>query len=155
MCWALPWLMISIVLNQPGAFMFPLNRPCPSTPQSLTPKLMQLRFGANSPRPSPFYSPASNPVQPIRCVITLRISQECYVCVFIKWRKKEKPILNETTKTMIIFSCSFAVYTVFCWIYKDFLWTTGTLVQLLSFTPNTNDYLVKNNTYSRGWYCSI
>ncbi|XP_055360338.1 protein PAT1 homolog 2 isoform X2 [Betta splendens] len=52
--------------NQTGAFMFPLNRPCPSTPQSLTPKMMQLRFGANSPRPSPFYSPSSNPVQPFR-----------------------------------------------------------------------------------------
>ncbi|XP_026206485.1 protein PAT1 homolog 2 isoform X2 [Anabas testudineus] len=52
--------------NQPGGFMFPLNRPCPSTPQSLTPKLMQLRFGANSPRPSPFYSPMTNPVQPFR-----------------------------------------------------------------------------------------
>ncbi|XP_076008400.1 protein PAT1 homolog 2 [Genypterus blacodes] len=53
--------------NQPGAFMFPLNRPCcPSTPQSLTPKMMQLRFGANSPRPSPFYSPSANPVQPLR-----------------------------------------------------------------------------------------
>ncbi|KAF3704443.1 Protein PAT1 -like protein 2 PAT1-like protein 2 Protein PAT1 -like protein a [Channa argus] len=52
--------------NQTGGFMFPLNRPCPSTPQSLTPKLMQLRFGANSPRPSPFYSPSSNPVQHFR-----------------------------------------------------------------------------------------
>ncbi|XP_051795593.1 protein PAT1 homolog 2 isoform X3 [Acanthochromis polyacanthus] len=31
--------------------------------QPLTPKMMQLRFGANSPRPSPFYSPSSNPVQ--------------------------------------------------------------------------------------------
>uniref|UniRef100_A0A3B4AN05 mRNA decay factor PAT1 domain-containing protein n=1 Tax=Periophthalmus magnuspinnatus TaxID=409849 RepID=A0A3B4AN05_9GOBI len=39
-------------------FIFPSNRPCPSTP-----KMMQLRFGANSPRPSPFYSPSSNPVQ--------------------------------------------------------------------------------------------
>lgn len=57
--------------------MFPLNRPCPSTPQSLTPKLMQLRFGANSPRPSPFYSPMTNPVQPFRCVITSCISKEC------------------------------------------------------------------------------
>uniref|UniRef100_A0A8D3B4C0 PAT1 homolog 2 n=1 Tax=Scophthalmus maximus TaxID=52904 RepID=A0A8D3B4C0_SCOMX len=54
------------VLNQPGRFMFPSSRPCPSTPQSLTPKMMQLRFGANSPRPSPFYSPSSNPVQHFR-----------------------------------------------------------------------------------------
>uniref|UniRef100_A0A8D3B4H4 PAT1 homolog 2 n=2 Tax=Scophthalmus maximus TaxID=52904 RepID=A0A8D3B4H4_SCOMX len=52
--------------NQPGRFMFPSSRPCPSTPQSLTPKMMQLRFGANSPRPSPFYSPSSNPVQHFR-----------------------------------------------------------------------------------------
>ncbi|CAB1440080.1 unnamed protein product [Pleuronectes platessa] len=52
--------------NQTGRFMFPFSRPCPSTPQSLTPKMMQLRFGANSPRPSPFYSPSSNPVQHFR-----------------------------------------------------------------------------------------
>ncbi|XP_071403013.1 protein PAT1 homolog 2 [Centroberyx affinis] len=52
--------------NQTGGFLFPLNRPCPSTPQSLNPKMMQLRFGANSPRPSPFYSPSSNPVQHFR-----------------------------------------------------------------------------------------
>ncbi|XP_051272611.1 protein PAT1 homolog 2 isoform X2 [Dicentrarchus labrax] len=52
--------------NQTGGFMFPMNRPCPSTPQSLTPKMMQLRFGANSPRPSPFYSPSSNSVQHFR-----------------------------------------------------------------------------------------
>ncbi|XP_039862561.1 protein PAT1 homolog 2 isoform X3 [Simochromis diagramma] len=49
--------------QQTRAFMFPPTHPCPSTPQ--TPKMMQLRFGANSPRPSPFYSP-SNPVQPFR-----------------------------------------------------------------------------------------
>ncbi|KAM3860050.1 protein PAT1 homolog 2 [Diretmus argenteus] len=52
--------------NQTGAFLFPLNRPCTPTPQPLTPKMMQLRFGANSPRPSPFYSPSSNPVQHFR-----------------------------------------------------------------------------------------
>ncbi|XP_033468016.2 protein PAT1 homolog 2 isoform X1 [Epinephelus lanceolatus] len=34
--------------------------------QSLTPKMMQLHFGANSPRPSPCYSPSSNPVQHFR-----------------------------------------------------------------------------------------
>ncbi|XP_030611389.1 protein PAT1 homolog 2 isoform X3 [Archocentrus centrarchus] len=50
--------------QQTRAFMFPPTCPCPSTPQ--TPKMMQLRFGANSPRPSPFYSPSSNPVQPFR-----------------------------------------------------------------------------------------
>uniref|UniRef100_A0A3Q2D5I2 PAT1 homolog 2 n=1 Tax=Cyprinodon variegatus TaxID=28743 RepID=A0A3Q2D5I2_CYPVA len=43
-------------------FMFPPNRPCPSTPRPLTPKIMQLRFGADSPRPSPFYSPSTNRV---------------------------------------------------------------------------------------------
>lgn len=52
---------------QTGSFMFPINPRCPSTPQSLTPKMMQLRFGANSPRPSPFYSPSSNSVQHFRC----------------------------------------------------------------------------------------
>ncbi|XP_041829030.1 protein PAT1 homolog 2 [Melanotaenia boesemani] len=52
--------------NQTGGLMFPPTRPCPSTPQPLTPKMMQLRFGANSPRPSPFYSPSSNPVQSFR-----------------------------------------------------------------------------------------
>ncbi|RVE59529.1 hypothetical protein OJAV_G00189500 [Oryzias javanicus] len=52
--------------QQTGSFMFPPSRPCPSTPQSVNPKLAQLRFGANSPSPSPFYSPQSNPVHPIR-----------------------------------------------------------------------------------------
>ncbi|XP_076615342.1 protein PAT1 homolog 2 [Chaetodon auriga] len=52
--------------NQTGGFRFPGSRPCPSTPQSMTPKMMQLRFGANSPRPSPFYSPLSNSVQHFR-----------------------------------------------------------------------------------------
>ncbi|XP_017291563.1 protein PAT1 homolog 2 [Kryptolebias marmoratus] len=50
--------------NQTGVFRFPPNRSCPATPQPLTPKMMQLRFGANSPRPSSFYSPSSNPVEP-------------------------------------------------------------------------------------------
>uniref|UniRef100_A0A668ARM5 PAT1 homolog 2 n=1 Tax=Myripristis murdjan TaxID=586833 RepID=A0A668ARM5_9TELE len=54
------------VLYKTGAFPFPLSRPCPSTPQSLNPKMMQLRFGTNSPRPSPVYSPSSNPVQHLR-----------------------------------------------------------------------------------------
>lgn len=69
-----------VVLNQTGGFRFPMNRPCPSTPQSLTPKMMQLRFGANSPRPSSFYSPSSNPLQHFRCVMILCISQECLIC---------------------------------------------------------------------------
>ncbi|XP_022598057.1 protein PAT1 homolog 2 [Seriola dumerili] len=47
-----------------GRFMFPSTHRCPSTP--LNPKMMQLRFGANSPRPSPFDSPSSNPVQHFR-----------------------------------------------------------------------------------------
>lgn len=68
------------VPNQTGAFMFPLNRPRPSTPQSLTPKMMQLRFGANSPRPSPFYSPSANPVQHLRCVVSPRACQKCLLC---------------------------------------------------------------------------
>ncbi|XP_029384028.1 protein PAT1 homolog 2 [Echeneis naucrates] len=51
--------------DQMERFMFSSTH-CPSTPQSLTPKMMQLRFGANSPRPSPFDSPLSNPVQQFR-----------------------------------------------------------------------------------------
>ncbi|KAM9837949.1 protein PAT1 homolog 2 [Aulostomus maculatus] len=61
-----PTQVDSSVLSQTGGYMYPSSRPCPSTPQSLTPKMMQLRFGANSPRPSPFYSPSSNPVQHFR-----------------------------------------------------------------------------------------
>ncbi|XP_063748750.1 protein PAT1 homolog 2 isoform X2 [Eleginops maclovinus] len=47
--------------NQTGGFMH-----CPSTPRSLPSKMMQLRFGVISPRPSAFYSPSSNPVQHFR-----------------------------------------------------------------------------------------
>ncbi|XP_062331554.1 protein PAT1 homolog 2 isoform X1 [Osmerus eperlanus] len=47
--------------NQTVDFLSPASRPCPSTP-----KMVQLRFGANSPRPSPFYSPSSNPLQRFR-----------------------------------------------------------------------------------------
>ncbi|XP_074518670.1 protein PAT1 homolog 2 isoform X2 [Halichoeres trimaculatus] len=52
----------------PGSPIFPRQ---PLTPrqhynQSFPPKMMQLRFGANSPRPSPFYSPSSNSVQHFR-----------------------------------------------------------------------------------------
>uniref|UniRef100_A0A3Q2QH06 PAT1 homolog 2 n=1 Tax=Fundulus heteroclitus TaxID=8078 RepID=A0A3Q2QH06_FUNHE len=49
-----------------GSFPFAPSRPCPSTPRPLTPKIIQLRFGANSPRPSPVYSPTVNPVQPLQ-----------------------------------------------------------------------------------------
>ncbi|XP_075891619.1 protein PAT1 homolog 2 [Nelusetta ayraudi] len=52
--------------SQTGGLMFPLNRPRPSTPRPLAPKMMQLRFGANSPGPSPFYSPSANSVQHLR-----------------------------------------------------------------------------------------
>ncbi|XP_010892621.1 protein PAT1 homolog 2 [Esox lucius] len=52
--------------NQTRSFLSSSPRPCPSTPQPLTPKMMQLRFGANSPRPFPFYSPSSNPVHRFR-----------------------------------------------------------------------------------------
>ncbi|CAG12658.1 unnamed protein product [Tetraodon nigroviridis] len=58
--------LVLSALPTTGSFMFPINPRCPSTPQSLTPKMMQLRFGANSPRPSPFYSPSSNSVQHFR-----------------------------------------------------------------------------------------
>ncbi|KAF7204448.1 protein PAT1 homolog 2 isoform X2 [Nothobranchius furzeri] len=53
--------------NQMGNFVFPPNHPCHSTAQPLSPKIMQLRFGANSPGHSPFYSPSTNPVEPFRC----------------------------------------------------------------------------------------
>lgn len=85
------------VLNQTGGFMFPTNRPCPSTPQSLPPKMMQLRFGANSPRPSPFYSPSSNSVQHFRCVTISCMSQECLICgkylssIFMTWQLCSSP----------------------------------------------------------------
>ncbi|XP_056286552.1 protein PAT1 homolog 2 [Pseudoliparis swirei] len=52
--------------NQTGGFMFPTSQPCPSSPQPLTSKMMHLRFGADSPRPSPVYSPSSNPMQHFR-----------------------------------------------------------------------------------------
>ncbi|XP_037546946.1 protein PAT1 homolog 2 [Nematolebias whitei] len=52
--------------NQTGDFRFPPNHPCPSSPRPLAPKVMQLHFGTNSPRPSTFYSPSSTPVEPFR-----------------------------------------------------------------------------------------
>ncbi|XP_029954426.1 protein PAT1 homolog 2 [Salarias fasciatus] len=45
-------------------FMFSMSALFLSAPQPLTPKMMQPRFGSNSPRPSSFYSPSSNPVRP-------------------------------------------------------------------------------------------
>ncbi|XP_055031703.2 protein PAT1 homolog 2 isoform X2 [Misgurnus anguillicaudatus] len=51
--------------NQPGGFLSP-SRPRISTPMPLTPKLMHLRFGTDSPRPAPFYSPSSNIMQGFR-----------------------------------------------------------------------------------------
>ncbi|XP_077482876.1 protein PAT1 homolog 2 isoform X2 [Stigmatopora argus] len=47
--------------NQTGGFAYPSIRPCPATP-----KMMQLQFGPNSPRPAHFYSPSSNPEQHFR-----------------------------------------------------------------------------------------
>lgn len=101
------------VLNQTGGFMFPINRPCPSTPQSLTPKMMQLRFGANSPRPSPFYSPSSNSVQHFRCVTISCIAQQCLICrpevfvnrvwvssIFMTWKSCSS--LTSVYKTLFI-----------------------------------------------------
>ncbi|KAJ7984453.1 hypothetical protein DPEC_G00354990 [Dallia pectoralis] len=52
--------------NQTRGFLSYSQSLCPSSPQPLTPKIMQLRFGSNSPRPFPFYSPSSNPVQRFR-----------------------------------------------------------------------------------------
>ncbi|KAI7797097.1 protein PAT1 homolog 2 [Triplophysa rosa] len=51
--------------NQPGGFMSP-SHPRLSSPLPLTPKLMHLRFGTDSPRPAPFYSPSSNIMQGFR-----------------------------------------------------------------------------------------
>lgn len=42
------------------------SHPRLSTPLPLTPKLMHLRFGTDSPRPAPFYSPSSNIMQGFR-----------------------------------------------------------------------------------------
>ncbi|XP_051522922.1 protein PAT1 homolog 2 [Myxocyprinus asiaticus] len=51
--------------NQPGGFLS-LSRPRLSSPMPLTPKHMHLRFGTDSPRPAPFYSPSSNIMQGFR-----------------------------------------------------------------------------------------
>lgn len=66
-CWLFSLYDLSILLNQMGSFRFPPNHSCPSTP--LAPKVMQLRFGANSPRPSSFYSPSLNSVEPFGWVV--------------------------------------------------------------------------------------
>lgn len=51
--------------NQPGGFMSP-SRPPLSTSMPRTPKLMHLRFGTDSPRPAPFYSPSASIMQGLR-----------------------------------------------------------------------------------------
>ncbi|XP_056627761.1 protein PAT1 homolog 2 [Triplophysa dalaica] len=51
--------------NQPGGYMSP-SHPRLSSPLPLTPRLMHLRFGTDSPRPAPFYSPSSNIMQGFR-----------------------------------------------------------------------------------------
>uniref|UniRef100_A0A3B1JZ01 PAT1 homolog 2 n=1 Tax=Astyanax mexicanus TaxID=7994 RepID=A0A3B1JZ01_ASTMX len=51
--------------NQSGVFLSP-SRPRFHSPQPLTPKMMQVRFGPNSPRPGPCYSPFSAPIQQFR-----------------------------------------------------------------------------------------
>nr|XP_020478966.1 protein PAT1 homolog 2 isoform X2 [Monopterus albus] len=61
-----PFQMHSPIIS--GSPVFPRQ---PLTPrqhysQALTPEIMQLHFGSNSPRPSPFYSPSSNPVKLVR-----------------------------------------------------------------------------------------
>ncbi|XP_048847409.1 protein PAT1 homolog 2 isoform X1 [Brienomyrus brachyistius] len=50
---------------QRGGFMSP-SQPGMTVPQPFTPKMLQLRFGARSPSPSPFYSPSANPMQQFR-----------------------------------------------------------------------------------------
>ncbi|KAL6474923.1 hypothetical protein MHYP_G00159630 [Metynnis hypsauchen] len=51
--------------NQSGVFLSP-TPPRFHAPQALTPKMMQVRFGPNSPRPSPCCSPFSAPIQRFR-----------------------------------------------------------------------------------------
>ncbi|XP_072523800.1 protein PAT1 homolog 2 [Salminus brasiliensis] len=51
--------------NQSGVFLSP-SPPRFHSPQPFTPKMMQVRFGPNSPRPGPCYSPFSGPVQQFR-----------------------------------------------------------------------------------------
>uniref|UniRef100_A0AAR2LCE6 mRNA decay factor PAT1 domain-containing protein n=1 Tax=Pygocentrus nattereri TaxID=42514 RepID=A0AAR2LCE6_PYGNA len=51
--------------NQSGVFLSP-TPPRFHAPQALAPKMMQVRFGPNSPRPSPCYSPFSAPIQRFR-----------------------------------------------------------------------------------------
>ncbi|KAL7870023.1 hypothetical protein AOLI_G00140110 [Acnodon oligacanthus] len=52
-------------LPRSGVFLSP-TPPRFHAPQALPPKMMQVRFGPNSPRPSPCYSPFSAPVQRFR-----------------------------------------------------------------------------------------
>lgn len=75
---------LSVILMQTEGLMFPLNRPRPSTPRSLAPKMIQLRFGANSPGPSPFYSPSANSVQHLRWVMWRRLTGIWFL-VFVKY----------------------------------------------------------------------
>ncbi|KAI1896371.1 hypothetical protein AGOR_G00094100 [Albula goreensis] len=51
--------------GQSGGLRSPSSCPRPIS-QPFTPKMMQLRFGAHSPSPAPFYSPSANPVQRFR-----------------------------------------------------------------------------------------
>ncbi|CAL8307889.1 unnamed protein product [Boreogadus saida] len=57
------WMNSSTI---PGSLVQPRQTAPPQYSQPQTPKMMHLRFGANSPGPSPYYSPSSTPVQPIR-----------------------------------------------------------------------------------------
>ncbi|XP_056153579.1 protein PAT1 homolog 2 [Lampris incognitus] len=57
--------MMNTTPGSPCISQQPLS-PQPVNNQPLTPKMMQLRFGAHSPRPSSFYSPLSNSVQHFR-----------------------------------------------------------------------------------------
>ncbi|XP_064180631.1 protein PAT1 homolog 2 isoform X1 [Anguilla rostrata] len=52
--------------SQSGGLRSPSSCPRPPVSQAFTPKMMQLRFGAHSPTPAPFYSPSANPVQRFR-----------------------------------------------------------------------------------------
>ncbi|XP_069011719.1 protein PAT1 homolog 2 [Embiotoca jacksoni] len=121
--------------NQTRGFMFPLNRPCPSTPQSLAPKMMQLRFGANSPRPSPFYSPSSNLVQPFSPSVTSR-----YPGPVTQLHPQHKRLLSQKQR---IFQRKLEGWDPYCNFMtpKEKEWITRLqMIQLQSENPYLEDY---------------
>ncbi|XP_019734310.1 protein PAT1 homolog 2 isoform X1 [Hippocampus comes] len=115
--------------DQTGRFGYPANRLCPSTPQPLAPKMMQLRFGPNSPRPSPFYSPSSNPVQHFR-----------YPGPVTQLHPQHKRALNQKQRT---FQRKLDGWDPYCNLMtaKEKEWITRLqMIQLQSENPYLEDY---------------